>query len=136
MIQLNCKYSDRKCNFISLLDIVSLEVAWWLIINVQCFTADPPNIAISHETCFQSRSLKLITKVFPYHECHATLDVSWTVNGKKIDKQGMGGKYSTVSVDDPSLTIHNVNYYDAGLYKLTATNAVGTTISDAIEISI
>lgn len=48
----------------------------------------------------------------------------------------MGGKYSTVSVDDPSLTIYNVNKYDAGSYKLTATNAVGTTISDAIEISI
>lgn len=60
----------------------------------------------------------------------------WTVNGEKIDKQGMGGKYSTVSVDDPSLTIYNVNRYDAGSYKLTATNAVGTTISDAIEISI
>lgn len=60
----------------------------------------------------------------------------WTVNGEKIDKQGMGGKYSKVSVDDPSLTIHNVNKYDAGSYKLTATNAVGTTISDAIEISI
>lgn len=48
----------------------------------------------------------------------------------------MGGKYSTVSVDDPSLTILNVNKYDAGSYKITATNAVGTTISDAIEISI
>lgn len=48
----------------------------------------------------------------------------------------MGGKYSTVSVDDPSLTIYNVNKYDAGSYKITATNAVGTTISDAIEISI
>lgn len=60
----------------------------------------------------------------------------WTVNGEKIDKQGMGGKYSKVSVDDPSLTIYNVNKYDAGSYKLTATNAVGTTISDAIEISI
>lgn len=132
----NGKYSDRYCNFISLLDTESTEVATWLIINVQCFTKDPPNVTISHETCFQSRSLKLITKVFPFDECHATLDMVWIVKGDKIDKQGLGGKNSTVSVDDSSLTIHKFNKYDAGSYKLTATNAVGTTISDAIDISI
>lgn len=105
-------------------------------INVQCFIVDPPNITITHETCFQTRSLKLIAKVFPYDECHATRDVYWTVNKEKIDERLLGGKYSTVSVDDASLTIRNLNKCDKGSYKLTATNAVGSTTSDAIDISM
>lgn len=60
----------------------------------------------------------------------------WTVNDEEIDQQGLGGKFSKVSVDSPCLTIHNVTRYDAGSYKLTATNVAGSTTSDAIELSI
>ena len=60
----------------------------------------------------------------------------WTVNDEEIDQRGLGGKFSEVSIDSPCLTIHNVNCCDAGSYKLTATNAVGLTTSDATELSI
>lgn len=101
-----------------------------------CFIVDPPNIICSHETCFESRSVNLIAEVYLYDTCHAIKEVFWTVNDEEIDKKGLGGKFSIVSVDSPSLTIHNVTRFDAGSYKLTATNAVGSTISDAIELSI
>lgn len=100
-----------------------------------CFIVDPPNITCSHETCFESRSVKLIAKVYLYDTCHAIQKVVWTVNDEEIDQQGPGGKFSKVSVNSPCLTIHNVNCCDAGSYKLTATNAVGSTTSYAIELS-
>lgn len=78
----------------------------------------------------------MIAKVYLYDTCHPIQEVFWTVNDEEIDKQGLSGKFSKVSVDFPCLTIHNVNRCDAGSYKLTATNAVGSTISDAIELSI
>lgn len=107
----------------------------WLCIQY-CFIADPPNIACSHETCFESRSVKLIAKVYLYDICHPISELFWTVNDEEIDKQGSDGKFSKVSVDFPCLTINNVTRYDAGSYKLTATNAVGSTVSDAIELSM
>lgn len=63
-------------------------------------------------------------------------EIYWTKNGNKIDTQGNEEKYSKVSVDVPSLTIYNVNQYDAGHYTLTATNAAGTTVSEAIVLGI
>lgn len=78
----------------------------------------------------------MIAKVYLYDTCHEVQEVFWTVNDEEIDKQGLGEKFSKVSVDSPCLIINNVNRYDAGSYKLTATNAVGSTISDAIELSI
>lgn len=101
-----------------------------------CFIVDPPNITCSHETCFESRSVKLIAKVYLYDTWHAIKEVFWTVNDEEIDKTGLSEKFSKVSVYSPCLTIYNVTRYDAGSYKLTATNAVGSTISDAIELSI
>lgn len=79
--------------------------------------------------------MKLIAKVYLYDSYHAIQKVVWKVNDEKIDQQGLGGKFSEVSVDSPCLTIHNVNRCDAGSYKLTATNAVGSTTSDAIVLS-
>lgn len=48
----------------------------------------------------------------------------------------MRGKYSEVSIKNPSLTIFDVNQHDAGSYQLTATNAVGSTQSNAIVLGI
>lgn len=56
----------------------------------------------------------------------------WTKNGEILDTQGSGGRYSEASVDNPSLTIFDVNEYDAGYYQLTATNTVGSTTSEYI----
>lgn len=114
-------------------NIIGVCVSNTVYLNV---TGNPPYITSSHETCFESRSVKLIAKVYLYDTCHAIQKVVWTVNDEEIDQQGLGGKFSIVSVDSPCLTIHNVNHCDAGSYKLTATNAVGSTISDAIELSI
>lgn len=60
--------------------------------------------------------------------------VFWAKNGEKIATSEGGGKYSEVSVDHPSLTIINVNFHDIGSYQLTAINAVGSTVSDAIVL--
>ncbi|XP_065927180.1 uncharacterized protein [Magallana gigas] len=99
-------------------------------------TGNPPNITCSHETCFESRSVKLIAKVYLYDKCHAIQKVVWTVNDEEIDQRGLGRKFSEVSVDSPCLTIHNINCCDAGSYKITATNAVGSTTCDAIVLNI
>lgn len=63
-------------------------------------------------------------------------DVFWTKNEEKIDVLSREKKYSEVSVEDPSLTIFDVNPNDAGSYQLTAINAVGSTQSDAIILGI
>lgn len=63
-------------------------------------------------------------------------DVFWTKNEEKIDVLSHEKKYSEVSVEDPSLTIFDVNPNDAGSYQLTAINAVGSTQSDAIILGI
>lgn len=77
----------------------------------------------------------MIAKVYLYDTCHTIQKVVWTVNDEEIDQHGLGGKFSEVSVDSPCLTIHNVNCCDVGSYKITATNAVGSTTSDAIVLS-
>lgn len=97
----------------------------------------PPNVITSYETDFQNRSVKMIAKVFMYSGMDfAVQDVFWTKNGEKIDILRREEKYSEVSVEDPSLTIFNVNPHDAGSYQLTAINAVGSTQSDAIILGI
>lgn len=53
-----------------------------------------------------------------------------------MDTKGSGGKYTEVRADDLSLTIFEVNTYDAGYYQLTATNPVGSTSSDIIILGI
>lgn len=58
----------------------------------------------------------------------------WTKNGVKIEIEKTNGKYSGVDINDPSLTINNVNRNDAGNYHLTAINAVGETKSDVIVL--
>lgn len=78
----------------------------------------------------------MIAKVFFYDKQHPISGLFWTVNDEKIDEQGSDEKFSKVSVHSPCLTINNVTRYDAGSYKLTATNAVGSTVSDAIELSM
>lgn len=60
----------------------------------------------------------------------------WTKNGQELDTNGSGGRYSEVTVDNPSLTIFDVNQYDAGSYQLTATNALGSTSSDTVILGI
>lgn len=41
-----------------------------------------------------------------------------------------------MSIDDPSLTIFDVNSNDAGSYQLIATNTIGSTASASIVLSI
>lgn len=63
-------------------------------------------------------------------------NVYWTKNGNRLVTQEGGGRYSDVSVKKPSLTISDVNEYDAGSYQLTAINDVGSTASDFIILGI
>lgn len=64
------------------------------------------------------------------------MDVFWSKNGQKLDTKGNGGRYTEVTVDNPSLTIFNVNENDAGYYQLTAANAAGSTSSDFLFLGI
>lgn len=94
------------------------------------FIVGVPNITISHKTCVSNRSISLVGDVFVYGGLPAVQNVFWTKNGKEINTEGSGGKYTKVTVDNPSLTIFEANEYDAGSYQLTATNAVGSTSSE------
>lgn len=73
---------------------------------------------------------------FLYEEHPEIQTLFWSKNGQKLNSQGMRGKYSEVSINNSSLTIFDVNQHDAGSYQLTATNAVGSTQSDAIVLGI
>lgn len=96
----------------------------------------PPNVTTSHETCIQSRSVRLIGKAFLYEKFPTIHTLFWTKNGKKLDTHLSKGKYSEVSIDNPSLTIFDVNQHDAGSYQLTAINEVGSTNSEDIILSM
>lgn len=87
---------------------------------------EPPTVSTFHTNCFETRSVVLIGNVSVIDKYPKVDSVYWTKNGEKIDPQIGERKYSKVSVKSPSLTIHNVNYEDAGSYELTATNAVGS----------
>lgn len=76
----------------------------------------------------------MIGNVFVIDDLPVIEEIFWSKNENKIDTHGNEEKYSKVSVDVPSLTIYNVNQYDAGHYTLTATNAAGTAVSEAIVL--
>lgn len=71
-----------------------------------------------------------------YDNSPCILGVYWTKDGKKIDIKENDGRFSEVTVDEPSLNIKDVNLDDIGDYQLTATNAVGSTKSDVIKLGI
>lgn len=96
----------------------------------------PPNITISSKTSIQHRSMELIGNVFLYESAPAVQKVFWTKDEKKLDTRGSGGRYSEVSVENPSLTIFDINECDTGSYQLTAANVVGSTKSDVIHLGI
>lgn len=95
----------------------------------------PPNITTSQETDIQHKRVKLIGHVSLYDDSPDIQAVFWTKNGEKIDTQGNGGRLSKVTINDPSLTINEVCHHDAGRYKLTAVNAVGSNC-DEIDLGI
>lgn len=98
-------------------------------------TGDRPNM--SEGTCtLQGHAVKLRCDVFLYDESPALTDVYWTRGGIKLDIATQGGKYLGVNLTDPSLTINNVNYNDAGNYQLVALNAVGETRSEVIILGV
>lgn len=96
----------------------------------------PPNITVSQETNIKNKSVKLCGNVFVYDNSPGILSVYWAKDGKKIDITKNGGKFSQVTIDEPSLNIKDVNLDDIGDYQLTATNAVGSTKSDVIKLDI
>lgn len=95
-----------------------------------------PNITVSHGTDFMNRSIKLNGAVFVSDDSPDIQEVFWSKNGEKIDIQGSGGRLSGVTNDDPSLTIRNVSQEDAGIYRLTAINAIGQNNSVVISIGM
>lgn len=94
---------------------------------------DRPNM--SKGTCtVQGCSVKLKCDVFLYEDSPAINNVDWTKNGIKLDITKSAGKYLGADINDPSLTINNVNFNDAGDYQLIAANDVGKTESEVIVL--
>lgn len=70
--------------------------------------------------------------MYVYDDSPGILQTFWTKNDKSMNTRESKGKLSETRTDNLSLTITNVGPDDAGEYKLTAINAVGSTKSDAI----
>lgn len=94
----------------------------------------PPNLTTSFVTDIENRSVKLIGNVYVYDDSPGILQTFWTKNDKSMNTRESKGKLSETRTDNLSLTITNVGPDDAGEYKLTAINAVGSTTSDAIVL--
>lgn len=93
---------------------------------------------ISEGMCtLQGRSVKLKFDVILYDESPSLNDVYWTKNvvieGKDVDKRISSTKCE-MDTNDLSLTITEVDKYDAGSYRLTAVNPVGESISESIVL--
>lgn len=95
---------------------------------------DPPNIMTSFKTNIQDGSVKLIGNLYVYDDSPGILETFWTKNEKKINPEKSVRKLSEISNENPSLTIRNVSPDDAGEYRLTATNAVGSSTSEVIVL--
>lgn len=94
-----------------------------------------PNITTSQMTNIGERSVTLSGNVFLFPDSPTIKDVYWTKDGKKIDIEKSGGRLS-FDTENRKLIIKHVSKEDAGNYKLTATNSVGSTTSDAIFLGI
>ncbi|XP_062609206.1 uncharacterized protein LOC134270956 isoform X2 [Saccostrea cucullata] len=99
-------------------------------------TGDPPNISNGHETNIKSRIVILTCQVFLYKQSPLLSEIAWKKDGSVIDIFGSGGKYTGGTLDEPSLTITNVNQSDAGNYQCKASNAVGSTIGNKIILGV
>lgn len=126
---LSSRKFDSFLLFMSLV-VFSIDIMYAILLFI---LIGLPNIMTSEETVIRNKSVKLVGDVFVYDGSPDILEVFWTKNEEKIDTQG---RLSTVTVDDPSLTIRDVSHIDAGEYKLIARNAVGTTSSDIIVLGI
>lgn len=126
-------FEDRLHYRLLVKNIVGKKSSNTVFLNV---VGGPPNINVNHKTNIHDHSVDLIGNVFVYKKHPAVHKVCWTKDGQKIDSLGCGGKYSKVSIADPSLTIFDVNSNDAGSYQLIATNTIGSTASASIVLSI
>nr|XP_034322481.1 protein sax-3-like [Crassostrea gigas] len=97
-------------------------------------TGSKPNL--SEVTCsLHGNSVKLKCDVFLYDESPPLNNVYWTKGVKHIFIATNDGKYAGADINDPSLTIYNVNCDDAGEYQLIAVNSVGETWSSVILLA-
>lgn len=95
------------------------------------FLLGKPNV--SEVTCsLHGTSVKLKCDVFLYDESPPLNYVYWTKGVKHLVIAANDEKYSGADINDPSLTIYNVNNDDAGEYQLIAVNPVGETWSTVI----
>lgn len=83
----------------------------------------------------EEQSETLCGNVFLFPDSPPIQDAYWTKDGKKIDIEGSGGRIS-FDFRNKKLIIKEVGEEDTGNYKLTATNSIGSTTSDAIVLGI
>lgn len=80
----------------------------------------------------KNRSVTLIGKVSATGENSKVHTVYWSKDGEIIDKKIGERKFSKVTVENPSLTIHNVNHQDAGSYRFTAISSAGSNEGEIV----
>lgn len=95
-----------------------------------------PNIKTISKTNIKKRSVNLIGNVIIYDDSPGVNTFFWTRNNKTIDFKECDRKLVETRTDNPSLTITNVGPDDAGEYRLTAINEVGSCTSEAIVLGI
>lgn len=91
-----------------------------------------PNVLTRCIINHKNRSVTLIGKVSVAGENVEVHTVYWSKNGEIIDNKVGDRKYSKVTVQNPSLTIHNVNHHDAGSYRFTAISSAGLNEGDIV----
>lgn len=67
-----------------------------------------------------------------YDDSPDILESFWIKNDETINFEDSDRKLLEGNIDNPSLTLENVSPDDAGVYQLTAINAVGLRTSEVI----
>lgn len=91
-----------------------------------------PNVLTRCIINHKNHSVILAGKVSATGENFKVHTVYWSKNGEIIDNKVGDRKYSKVTVQNPSLTIHNVNRQDAGSYRFTAITSAGSQESEIV----
>ncbi|XP_062568434.1 contactin-3-like [Saccostrea cucullata] len=95
----------------------------------------PLNVIMKDDTDFLERRITLVCKIL-CESTHPLTGVVWTKDSSTIDVLSCNGKYIGGGIENPSLTINNLNASDAGVYQCCVSKIVESTHSEQVILAV